>query len=320
MHIVILSGEVLNPGDISWDVFTRNYEQVDIYAETKTREDAIERIKDADVILGPGMKLTGEILAHAQKLKYIGTLSTGYDMIDLAYCREKGIVVTNIPSYGTEMVSQYAISLLLEICGQVGYHSRVVHEGKWAACGKRMFWDYPIIELADKTMGIIGFGRIGKNTARVAQALGMNVIYTDKFRSEQEENERCTYGTYEDIYAKADVIILHCPLFPETTNIINRDTIAKMKDGVIIINNARGPLVKEEDLAAALKSGKVYAAGLDVTPQEPLPLTSPLMDCENCFITPHISWVAKESRARLMRIAADNLKKFLEGTPVNTVI
>ena len=320
MKVVILNGNNSNPGDLSWDMFTSRFADISIYGYTNTVEDTIERIKDAEIILGPEMQLTREILSTDKKLKYIGALSTGYNMIDLDYCRENGIVVTNIPAYGTEMVSQYAIALLLEICCRVGHHSNAVHEGRWPASGKHMFWDYPIIELRDKTVGIIGFGRIGKQTGRMAQAMGMNVIYSDTIRSLEEENEHCRYVDKEDVFSLSDIIMLHCPLFPETKHMINRETINKMKDGVILINNARGPLIDENALAEALKSGKIYAAGLDVTEVEPLPVDSPLMECSNCFITPHISWVAKESRARLLSIAVDNLDKYLAGNPINRIV
>ncbi|MGN0906689.1 MAG: D-2-hydroxyacid dehydrogenase [Bullifex sp.] len=320
MKIVILNGQNSNPGDLSWDMFTSRFDDVTIYERTVTEAEAIERIKDADVILGPEVQLTGEILSTDKKLKYIGCLSTGYNMVDVSYCRENGIALTNIPSYGTEMVSQYAVALLLEICCQVGHHSAAVHAGRWPASGRHMFWDFPIIELLGKTAGIIGFGRIGKNTSHILQAMGMKVIYSDVTRCEEEENEKCTYASRGEVLSSSDVIFLHCPLFPETRNMINAETIAMMKDGVILINNARGPLVDEKALSDALKSGKIYAAGLDVTAVEPLPLSSPLMDAPNCFITPHISWVAKESRLRLLNIAADNLECFLRGEKKNRIV
>ena len=319
MKLVILNADNCNPGDLSWAAYTEAFPEIEIYGNTDNDEDCLERIKGAEAILAPETYLSGEILSTVPSLRYIGCLSTGYNMVDTAYCKAHGITVTNIPAYGTEMVSQYAIALLLEICCQVGHHSKAVHEGKWARSGRHMFWDYPIIELAGKTCGIIGFGRIGKQTARTCQALGMKVLYSDTRRSEEEEGPCCRKASNEEIYEKADIIFLHCPLFPETEGMINKETLSRMKDGVILINNARGALVNSEDLAEALKSGKVYAAGLDVVDHEPIPDGHPLLSAPNCFITPHISWVARESRARLMRIGFENLTGFLSGKPQNVV-
>lgn len=320
MKIVILNGQNSNPGDLSWDMFTSRFDDITIYDRTFTAEEAIERIKDADVILGPEFQITGAMLSTNKKVKYIGCLSTGYNMVDLEYCRKNGIAVTNVPAYGTEMVSQYAVALLLEICCQVGHHSNAVHQGRWAASGRHMFWDYPIIELLGKTAGIIGFGRIGKNTSRIVQAMGMKVLYSDVMRSEDEENENCIYSSLDEVISSSDVIFLHCPLLPETRNMINVNTLNQMKDGVILINNARGALVDEAALAEALKSGKVYAAGLDVAVTEPLPDDNPLLGAPNCFITPHISWVARECRRRLLNIAVDNLESYLKGEKKNRIV
>ena len=232
--------------------------------------------------------------------------------------REKGIPVTNIPVYGTNSVAQFAISLLLEICEHVGHHDEAVHAGRWENNPDWCFWEYPLIELDGKTMGIIGFGRIGQQTGRIAKALGMRILANDAHESEAGK-EIAEYVDLEPLLAQSDVIALHCPLFPETEGIINKDTIAKMKDGVILINNSRGPLVVEQDLADALNSGKVYAAAVDVTSTEPIRGDNPLLTAKNCIITPHISWAPKESRQRIMDTAADNLKAFLEGAPVNVV-
>ena len=316
MNIVMLDTKLTNPGDLSWDMFNE-LGKVTIYPSVNGI-DIATAIKDADVVLG-GHGLTPEVLDKAPNVKYIGLMSTGYDSMNLDYMRSRGIVVTNVPTYGTEIVAQYAISLLLEICGQVGYHSNEVHKGRWAACKEFCFWDYPIIELKDKVMGIIGFGRIGKTAARIAQALGMIVLYNDSYRSKELESDTCRYVELDELYAKSDVVELHCPLFPETKGMINKDTIAKMKDGVIIINNSRGPLIVDQDLADALESGKVYAAGLDVVSSEPIKDDNPLLKAPNCFITPHISWVAKEARQRKIGVIYDNLKAFLDGNPVNNV-
>lgn len=320
MKAVLLNGDNVNPdGDLSWSSFYDYFDNFILYGNTSL-EELPDRIRDADIILYPDAHMNEEVLRHAEKLKYIGAFATGINFIDLDYCRKRGITVTNIPGYSTQMVSQYAIALLLEVCCQVGHHNKVIHEGKWMASGRHMFWDYPIIELSGKTAGIIGFGNIGRQSAKTLQALGMKVLYSDVKRAESEESQNCQFAEKEEIFAKSDVIFLHCPLVPETRGLIDRPAIAAMKDGVILINNARGPLIDSAALAEALKSGKVYAAGLDVTDPEPLPIDSPLISSPNCFITPHISWAAKESRERLVNMAFENVKAYLEGRPQNVVV
>ena len=278
----------------------------------------IDRIGDAQIVYTNKTPITKETLNVCSQIKFIGVLATGYNIVDVAAAKEKGIPVTNIPTYGTDAVGQFAIALLLEICHHIGYHSQAVHEGKWSSNPDWCFWDYPLIELAGKTMGIIGFGRIGQSTGKIAKALGMNVIANDAFESETGK-EIAAYVDKDTLFAQSDVIALHCPLFPETEGIINWENIEKMKDGVIILNNSRGPLIVEQDLADALNSGKVYAAGLDVVSTEPIKEDNVLLKAKNCFITPHISWAPKESRQRLMDIAVDNLKAFTEGNPKNVV-
>ena len=316
MKIVILDGYTENPGDLSWEGFEA-FGELTVYDRTPP-ELITERIGDAEIVYTNKTPITRETLDACPNVKYIGVLATGYNVVDYVCAKEKGIPVTNIPTYGTDAVGQFAIAMLLEICHHVGHHSNAVHEGKWEACPDFCFWDYPLIELAGKTMGVIGFGRIGQVTGRIAKALGMKVLAYDNFPNDSGRQ----IGEYVDldtILASSDVISLHCPLFPETQGMINKDTIAKMKDGVIILNNSRGPLIVEEDLAKALDSGKVYAAGLDVVSTEPIRGDNPLLKAKNCLITPHISWAPKESRQRLMNIAVDNLAKFLDGTPINVV-
>ena len=240
-------------------------------------------------------------------------------MIDIKAARKRNIPVCNIPTYGTTAVGQFAMAMLLEICHHTAHHSQAVHEGRWENNPDWCFWDYPLIELAGKTMGIIGYGRIGQNTGRLAQAFGMNVLAYDKFRNPELVTETCRYAGLEELFSASDVIFLHCPLFPETEGIINKQNINKMKDGVIILNNSRGPLINEQDLREALDSGKVYAAGLDVVSAEPIRGDNPLLGAKNCIITPHISWAPKESRQRLMNIAVENLEAFMHGTPQNVV-
>lgn len=314
--IVVLDGYTENPGDLSWDALAALGE-LTVYDRTPA-DKIIERIGDADIVYTNKTPLSRETLDSCKNIRFIGVLATGYNVIDVDAAREKGIIVSNIPTYGTDAVGQFAIAMLLEICHHIGHHDQAVHEGRWTNNDDWCFWDYPLIELAGKTMGIIGFGRIGQATGRIAKALGMKVIAYDSYQNEAAK----TIGKYVDLdtlLRTSDVIALHCPLFPDTNGIINKDTIAKMKDGVIILNNSRGPLIVEEDLTEALDSGKVYAAGLDVVSTEPIKADNPLLGAKNCLITPHISWAPRESRQRLMDIAVDNLKQFLAGNPVNVV-
>ena len=301
MKIVVLDGYTLNPGDLSWEAL-KALGDCTIYDRTSLTDEAeiISRIGDAQIVITNKTPLTKRIL-DACNVKYIGVLATGYNVVDTQAAKEKNIPVTNIPTYGTQSVAQFAFALLLEICHHVAHHSQAVHSGRWSSSPDFCFWDYPLIELAGKTMGIIGYGRIGQTTGKLAQACD------------------CTFVELDELFKASDVIALHCPLFPSTKGIICKKNIAKMKDGVIIINNSRGGLVVEEDLRAALDSGKVLAAGVDVVSTEPIKADNPLLGAKNCFITPHISWAPKESRERLMNIAVDNLKAWLAGQPVNVV-
>ena len=251
-------------------------------------------------------------------MKAIAVLATGYNVVDFKYAAEKNIPVINVPTYGTQIVGQYAVSLLLEICSHIGHHDQTVKEGKWENNIDWCYWDFPMIELFGKTAGIIGLGRIGKTTARILGAMGMNVLAIDGHPSD-EGKALAEYVDLDTLYAKSDVIFLHCPLFADNAGMINKDSIAKMKDGVIIINNSRGGLVNEQDLADALNSGKVYAAGLDVVSTEPIMGDNPLLKAKNCIITPHISWAAKEARQRIMDITVNNVKAFIDGNPINVV-
>lgn len=316
MKIVVLDGYTENPGDLSWSGL-ESLGELTVYDRTQPDEIAA-RIRGAGAVYVNKVALDRETIFSAPDLKFIGVLATGYNVVDIAAARERGIAVCNIPTYGTAAVGQFAIAMLLEICHHVAHHSDAVHAGRWEQNADWCFWDYPLIELAGKTMGIIGFGRIGQTTGRIARALGMNVIAYDEYES-GAGRALAEYTALDALFARSDVIALHCPLLPSTQGIINRENIAKMKDGVIILNNARGALIAEQDLADALNSGKVYAAGLDVVSTEPIRGDNPLLRAKNCLITPHISWAPKESRQRLMEIAADNLRRFLEGSPVNVV-
>lgn len=320
MKIVVLDGYTLNPGDLSWASLEAMGETV-IYDRTSLTDhrEIIQRIGDADAVLTNKTPLPKEVLEFCSSVKYIGVLATGYNVVDVDYAKKKGIIVTNIPTYGTAAVGQFAIGLLLEICHHIGHHSQAVHDGRWENNPDWCFWDYPLIELDGKTMGIIGYGRIGQATGRIAQALGMRVLAFDAHKNPELESASCKYVELDELLANSDVIALHCPLFPATEGIINKDNIAKMKDGVIILNNSRGPLVVEQDLADALNHGKIAAAGLDVVSTEPIKGDNPLLKAKNCFITPHISWAPKESRKRLLDIAINNLREFADGNCVNVV-
>jgi glycerate dehydrogenase len=319
MKIVVLDGYTENPGDLSWEGFEKLGELTvyDRSSLTNTQE-AISRIGDAGAVIINKTPIPAEVISACPSIKYIGVLATGYNVVDIAAAKARGIPVCNIPSYGTAAVGQFAIALLLEICHHIGHHDKAVHDGKWERCEDWCFWDYPLIELAGKTMGVIGFGRIGQVTGTIARALGMEVLAFDQYPNDAGR-AIAGYVSLDDLFARSDVIAVHCPLFPETQGIINKNNIAKMKDGVIILNNSRGPLVVEQDLADALNSGKVYAAGLDVVSTEPIRGDNPLLKAKNCIITPHISWAPKESRSRLMDIAVENLAAFIRGSPVNVV-
>lgn len=317
MKIVILDGYTENPGDLSWSGFAALGE-LTVYDRTPA-DSVIERIGAADAVIVNKTPLSRATLDACPSIRYIGVLATGYNIVDVKACAEKGIVVSNIPTYGTNAVSQMAIALLLELCHHVGVHSASVFAGEWTTCADWCYWKFPLVELAGKTMGIIGFGRIGQATGRIAQALGMSVLAHDEHRDAALESSTCRYADLDEVLARSDVVSLHCPLFPSTQGIINRDNIAKMKDGVLIINTSRGPLVVERDLYEALESGKVGGAALDVVSSEPIKADNVLLKARNCIITPHIAWAPKESRQRLMDIAVENLLAFVAGKPVNAV-
>ncbi|MEG0493170.1 MAG: D-2-hydroxyacid dehydrogenase [Clostridia bacterium] len=317
--IVILDGYTENPGDLSWDEM-RKLGALTVFERTSLTDtdEIIERIGDASYVFTNKTPLGSAVLSACPQLKFVGVLATGYNVVDVALAKELGIKVCNIPAYGTAAVAQFAIAMLLEICHHVAHHSDAVHAGRWTECKDFCFWDEPLIELSGKTMGIVGFGRIGQATGKIAAALGMQVLAVDA-QPNDSGRALAQYVSLDTLLAQADVISLHCPLFPDTQGLICKASIAKMKDGVIILNNSRGPLIVEQDLADALRSGKVYAAGVDVVATEPIRADNPLLGVKNCLITPHISWAPKESRQRLMDIAVDNLANFQAGTPINVV-
>ena len=320
MRIVVLDGFTENPGDLSWGPFEK-FGEVVVYDRTSYVESPLiaERLKGADIAVINKTPISKETIDKCPDLKAVAVLATGYNVVDYTYAREKGIAVMNVPTYGTQIVGQYAVGLLLEICAHYGAHDQAVREGRWENNVDWCFWDYPMIELYGKTAGIIGFGRIGQATGKILKAIGMRVIVNDKAQSDSGRVIADAYVDRDELFAQSDVIFLHCPLFPDTEGMINRESIARMKDGVILINNSRGQLVVEQDLADALNSGKVYAAGLDVVSTEPIKGDNPLLKAKDGFSTPHIAWAAQAARQRIMDITADNIRAYIEGNPVNVV-
>ncbi len=319
MKMVVLDGYTENPGDLSWEALGR-LGALTVHDRTSLTDEAeiIGRIGTAEIVLTNKTPLSRRTLDACPGIRLIAVLATGYNVVDYEYAAQRGIPVCNVPAYGTAAVGQFAIAMLLEICHHVAHHSETVHQGRWQASPDFCYWDDPQIELEGKTMGIIGFGRIGQRTGQIARALGMQLLACSPHESEAGR-ALAEYVDLDTLLARADVIALHCPLFPETEGLINQHTIAKMKDGVILLNNSRGQLIVEQDLADALNSGKVFAAGLDVVSSEPIRADNPLLTAKNCLITPHISWASKESRQRIMDCTVRNVKAFLEGRPVNVV-
>lgn len=313
MKIVVLDGAALNPGDLSWDVL-HQFGEYTVYSRTDSTQDAISRIGTAEIVLTNKTPITEALLNACPSIRYIGVLATGYNVVDCSAAKVRGIPVTNVPSYGTNAVAQYTIALLLEICHRVGLHDTAVHQGQWESSPVFSFWLTPQSELAGKTMGIIGLGRIGTAVAKLANAFGMRVI---AYSRTVKDGIDCV--DLDTVLQQSDVVSLHCPQFPETERLIRKETIAKMKDGAILLNTSRGGLLDENDVADALKSGKLRAAAVDVVSQEPILGTNPLLHAPNCIITPHMAWAPVESRQRLMDCAVENLRKFLNGTPQNVV-
>lgn len=318
MHkIVILDGYTCNPGDLSWSELEK-LGSLTVYDRTAP-EDVVDRIGDADCVFTNKTVLTREVIERCPNLRFIGVLATGYNVVDLDACTEKGIAVCNIPSYSTDAVAQMTFALLLEICQHVADHSKAVMEGVWTASPDFCFWNHPLVALNGKTLGIIGYGSIGQAVAKIAQAFGMKVLYNRRRHDPSTDTDTCRFASLDELFAQADVISLHCPLTEETKHIICNETIEKMKDGVILLNTSRGPLIDEQALRDALASGKIYAAGVDVASVEPIKADNPLLRAKNLFITPHIAWAPKETRAKLISIATENLRAFLAGTPINQV-
>ena len=316
MKIVILDGHAVNPGDLSWD-FLKQFGEVTVYERTPVDEVA-GRIGDAEIALINKSPITAEVLEACPNLKLICVLATGYNVVDCAAAKARKIPVCNVPDYGTAAVAQFTFALLLDLCHKVAHHAQTVREGKWCECPDFCYWDTPQMELAGKTLGIIGFGRIGRAVGKIANAFGMKVIAYN--RSQCEEGKAIgSYVNLEELLETADIISLHCPLTAENTGMINADAINKMKDGAILINTARGPLVDEAALAAALRSGKLRGAACDVISAEPMAADNPLKDAPNCIVTPHMAWAPIESRMRIQDCTQRSIQAFLDGKPINTV-
>ena len=317
MKIAILDGNTLNPGDLSWNGF-QQIGDCSIYDNTDAGK-IVSRAQGADILITNKVPLRKETLEQLPDLKYIGVLATGYDVIDTGYAKTRGIPVCNIPTYGTTSVAQTTFALILELCHHVQEHSDAVKRGDWSKSKDFCFWNSPLIELSGKTIGVVGFGRIGQNVADIASAFGMNILGHDHFKSDQSHRKNFKWSDLNELLEKSDVISLHCPLFDNTRGMINKQTLSRMKKTAFIINTSRGPLVCDEDLAEALNNHVIAGAALDVLSVEPPPLTNPLLSAKNCIVTPHISWATRDARSRLMNIAVDNLRSWQSGSAKNVV-
>jgi glycerate dehydrogenase len=317
MDIVILDGHAINPGDLSWDAI-RGLGNLEVFDRTPENE-IVARAREADAVLTTRVPLSAKTIAQLERLRYIGAIFTGFDEIDLKAARERDVVVTNVPTYGTASVAQLVFALLLELCHHVALHSEATHAGEWSRSRDFSFWKTSLIELQGKTMGIVGFGRIGRDVGQIAAAMGMRVIAADEGRKNPPNWPDFRWCEIDELLSDADVVSLHCPLLPQTRGMINAKTLSRMKLSAFLINTSRGPLVVEQDLADALNNGRLAGAGVDVLSSEPPPLDNPLLHAKNCFVTPHIAWATKEARMRLIETAAANLRAFLEGHPTNVV-
>lgn len=317
MKIVVLDGYTLNPGDLSWDGL-RALGELTVYDRTAP-EQVAKRATGAQVVLTNKTRLDAAVIAALPELKYIGVLATGYNVVDIRAAAARGIVVVNVPAYSTMSVVQMTFSLLFELCLHVKTHSDAVHAGEWTNSSDFCFWKLPLVELAGKTIGIVGFGHIGQKVADVAAAFGMHVIAHSRHHSDQSGRADFRWVAFEELMAQADVVTLHCPLFPETTGLINAGSLARMKPSAFLINTSRGGLICGQDLADALNTDRIAGAGLDVLSTEPPKADDPLLRAKNCLITPHIAWATKEARIRLMDVTVQNLKAFAAGKPVNVV-
>lgn len=317
MKIINLDARALNPGDLSWDVLNQ-FGEVTLYQKTESEAEAIKRISDHEIVLTNKVPITENILNACPNIKLICVQATGYNIVDIAACALRGIPVCNVPDYGTAAVAQFTLALMLELCHRIGHHDAVVHEGKWCQISNFCFWDTPQMELGGKTLGIIGFGRIGRATAKLAQAFGMRVLACSRTESE-EGRAIAAYVDMDTLLKESDFVSLHCPLSAQNTKMVNAEFLGRMKDGAYLINTARGGLLDEQAVADALNSGKLAGAAVDVVSEEPMKTYNPLLRCTNCIITPHIAWAPKESRQRLLDCCVENIRAFLAGKPQNVV-
>lgn len=317
MKLVVLDGYTLNPGDLNWEGI-KQYGELQVHDRTPESQ-ILERCRGAEIVFTNKTPLRENILEQLPDLKYIGVLATGYNVVDVDYAKKKGILVANVPGYGTASVVQMTFALLLELCQHVQSHSDSVFDGGWAASPDFCYWNHPLVELADKNIGIIGFGMIGQKVADVAAAFGMNVIAYSRRQSDQSHRKNFRWAGLNELLTDSDVVSIHCPLFPETLGMINKESLKLMKKTAFFLNTSRGPLMVDQDLADALNAGVIAGAGIDVLSVEPPSENNPLFKAKNCLITPHIAWATKEARARLMGIAENNLSSFLNGNPVNIV-
>lgn len=317
MKLVVLDGYTLNPGDLNWEGI-KKFGNLEVHDRTPESL-IVERCKGAEIIFTNKTPLRESVLSQLPDLKYIGVLATGYNVVDVDYAKARGIAVANVPGYGTASVVQMTFALLLELCQHVQSHSDSVRQGDWAASPDFCYWNYPLIELEGKTIGIIGFGSIGQKVADIATAFGMNIIGFSRTRSDQSHRKNFKWAELDQLLKESDVVSVHCPLFPETQGIINKDSLRKMKPTAFFLNTSRGPLMVDQDLADALNEGIIAGAGIDVLSVEPPAADNPLFKAKNCLITPHIAWATKEARSRLMGIAENNLSSFLNQKPINIV-
>lgn len=317
MKIVVLDGYTLNPGDLSWDGL-KQLGEVTIYDRTP-KEKVLERSKDAEVILSNKTPVGEDVIRQLPSLKFIGVLATGFNVIDVEAAKKQSVIVANVPGYGTDSVVQMTFALLLELCQHVQRHSDSVMDGGWANSADWCYWNFPLTELVGKTIGIIGFGRIGEKVGDVATAFGMNVIGASRHHTDQSHRKNFRWAPVPELLKQCDIVSIHCPLFPETQGLINKESLQTMKKSAFLLNTSRGPIIVDQDLADALNNDVIAGAGIDVLSVEPPPKDNPLFGAKNCIITPHIAWATKEARGRLMDMVIANLKAFIDGKPVNVV-
>ena len=319
MKLVVLDGYTLNPGDLNWNGLSQ-FGNLTVFDRTSyNNKDIINNIGDAQIIFTNKTPLNLDVLSEVPSVKYIGVLATGYNVVDTKTAKKLGITVTNVPDYSSNAVAQFTMALLLELCHHIGAHNNAVQNGDWIKNKDFCFWNHPLIELRGKTMGIVGFGKIGKATAKLAQAFGLKIKVYNRTVYKEFENDILQFVSLDELLQTSDIVSLHCPLTKQTEGLINKKTLAKMKDSAVLINTSRGPLVNEKDLTLALNKGELFGAAVDVISKEPMTKNNPLLNAKNCIITPHIAWASKEARQRLMKTTVENLEAYISGAPKNVV-